>query len=361
MFKTVALVGVATITGFLATSVASTYEEGKEGETVVEGTIIFKGTPPYPRLFTMGVSARSSFCSQVDYDGFGNRLLREVTVSNSHLQDVIVYIQNIAKGKPFKFNGTDVKIDHCRLLVQGGPSTFVGVVAKGAEFRVLNEDADPSDPLSVDGVLYHPHTYNMISDSSMRTIFSKVLVTKGQMLNYKIKPIALKKSNIMFYEDDSHPYMQAWFYAVENPYYAIVGPNGTYIIDQVPPGKYKLIAWHPILGAQEKEIEVGVTGKVTTNFEFYRSIPKSISHRFTQELVSKLHPGIPEQEIENMFGKPDEIHLSSCGSENTRWLCDILIYIMRDDKGKYWAENRLYLDTRVKPHTLTHWILNFVD
>ena len=51
-------------------------------------------------------------------------------------------------------------------------------------------------------------------------------------------------------------------------YYAIVEPEGIYAINQVPPGKYNLIAWHPVLGTQEKKIEVGSTGQVTANFEF---------------------------------------------------------------------------------------------
>ncbi|MBI1823766.1 MAG: hypothetical protein HY200_02155 [Nitrospirae bacterium] len=67
---------------------------------------------------------------------------------------------------------------------------------------------------------------------------------------------------------DQHNYMNAYFYPIENPYYAIIGPSGSYAIDRIPPGKYKIIAWHPILGIQEKEIEVGSTGKVVANFEF---------------------------------------------------------------------------------------------
>ena len=69
-------------------------------------------------------------------------------------------------------------------------------------------------------------------------------------------------------ECDQHNYMVTWLYPVKNPYYAIVGPMGTYSIDKVPPGKYKILAWHPILGTQEKEINVGTTGKLTVNFEF---------------------------------------------------------------------------------------------
>jgi len=77
-----------------------------------------------------------------------------------------------------------------------------------------------------------------------------------------------KEGSVLYLEGDSPNYMQAWFYPIENPYYDIVGSKGTYSIDQVPAGNYKILVWHPILGVQEKKINVGTTGKITVNFEF---------------------------------------------------------------------------------------------
>ena len=84
--------------------------------------------------------------------------------------------------------------------------------------------------------------------------------------------LVLPKSeeSIVKLECDQHNYEQVFFYQVENPYYAIVGPDGTYVIDRVPAGKYEMIAWHPTLGMQTQTIEVGASGKVTANFEFSR-------------------------------------------------------------------------------------------
>jgi len=269
MFHIVALMGVAMIAGFLATSVALAYEEGAAGKAVVEGIITFKGTPPTPTLDPFDKHANAKYCSKFDNDGKGNRLGRNITVNNSHIQDVVVYIRNISKGKSFSFNGTDVKINGCRFLVQDGPSTFVGVVVEGAELRVLDEDPGESDPT---GGAYHVvHLYRVDESSSGtilsdRTIYDRPIIRKEQILKYKVKKI--KGSNVILMQGDNHNFMMAWFYLVENPYYAIVGRDGTYVIDQVPPGKYELVAWHPTLGTQEKEIVVGATGKVTTNFEF---------------------------------------------------------------------------------------------
>ncbi|WDT76696.1 MAG: DUF2012 domain-containing protein [Candidatus Manganitrophus sp.] len=69
-------------------------------------------------------------------------------------------------------------------------------------------------------------------------------------------------------ECDQHNYMNVWFLPIENPYYAVVGEDGTFSIGDVPAGKYKLIAFHPSLGFQEKEIDVAGGGKVAADFEF---------------------------------------------------------------------------------------------
>ena len=72
--------------------------------------------------------------------------------------------------------------------------------------------------------------------------------------------------SFMKLECDQHNYMNAWFLPVESPYYAIVGDDGSFTIDGVPPGKYKIIAFHPSLGIVRQEVDV--KGKTTTNFEF---------------------------------------------------------------------------------------------
>ncbi|MDP7304782.1 MAG: carboxypeptidase-like regulatory domain-containing protein, partial [Pirellulaceae bacterium] len=67
---------------------------------------------------------------------------------------------------------------------------------------------------------------------------------------------------------DQHPHMQNWFRLVDNPYYAFSTADGTFTIDKVPPGTYKLIAWHPILGEHEQKVTVAANGTVDVNFEF---------------------------------------------------------------------------------------------
>jgi hypothetical protein len=65
-----------------------------------------------------------------------------------------------------------------------------------------------------------------------------------------------------------HPYMQNWGYAIDNPYYAVTDFNGSFTIGELPPGKYHIKAWHPILGNQEREITVKPNETISLDFLF---------------------------------------------------------------------------------------------
>ncbi|MBI5197738.1 MAG: carboxypeptidase regulatory-like domain-containing protein [Nitrospirae bacterium] len=233
----------------------------------LNGKITFKGSPPPAKEFLLSKFPQSKFCgTNADSDPKKDtRYLHEVTVKGGALNDVVVYVEHVEKGKPFKFDGADVKVELCKFLVQNSPSTFVGVVKKKVPLRVLNTDADPSDPKSVNGVLHNPHGYEMFGAKSI-TLFNLPLPDKGGTIN---KPVLLKKSDsFVKLECDQHNYMNVYFQPVDNPYYAIVGADGTFSIDGIPPGKYEVHAWHPILGTMEKEVTVTANGKSSLNFEF---------------------------------------------------------------------------------------------
>jgi hypothetical protein len=275
---------------FLSLTAVLAYEEAPvSGGGSVSGKITFKGTPPPPKLFDFAKFPQQSYCSKADSDELGHRILREVKVKDGALGDVVVFIEGIEKGKAFKFNGTDVNADTCRFLVQGGPSTMVGVVMNRNEIRVTNKDADPSDSKSADGVLHNPHGYEVsmswiirweqsssgvihyshgyeVKGNASRTLFNKPLPTKGMVLTQKL--ILRRPKRFMMIQCDQHNYMNAWFHPVDNPYYAIVGEDGKFSIDDIPPGSYEIYAFHPILGTNEQKLTVTAGGKASVNFEF---------------------------------------------------------------------------------------------
>jgi hypothetical protein len=62
--------------------------------------------------------------------------------------------------------------------------------------------------------------------------------------------------------------MFGFMYAPEHPYAAVVDDQGNFEIGDIPPGSYKLKAWHPTLGVQETQIDVSANGTSEANFTF---------------------------------------------------------------------------------------------
>ena len=261
MFRVAAL--VATLSLFLLAHAADVQSE--VGGTLT-GTVTFVGVPPPPKIFDLNKFPNTRFCARADSDGHGKRVVQEVKVGPNHaLRDVVIAIQDVPMEGPFEYAGTKVNADGCRLLVQGGPSTMVGVVVRGKEIAIENMDADPDDPKAVTGVLHNPHAYE-VSGSSSSTIFNLPLPEKGGIIR---KPVILRKKGSIFkLETDQQNYAQAFFLPVENPYYAIVEDDGTFAIRGVPPGTYTILAWHPILGKQETIVTIPASGNVEVGFSF---------------------------------------------------------------------------------------------
>ena len=63
-----------------------------------------------------------------------------------------------------------------------------------------------------------------------------------------------------------HENMHCIVLVLENPYFASTDEDGGYRINDVPPGTYKLTAWHERLPSDEREIVVPTNGDVKVDF-----------------------------------------------------------------------------------------------
>ena len=53
-----------------------------------------------------------------------------------------------------------------------------------------------------------------------------------------------------------HTEMSAFVVVLDNPYFSVTGKDGVFTIENVPPGTYKLNAWHESLKTVSKEVTV---------------------------------------------------------------------------------------------------------
>jgi len=77
-----------------------------------------------------------------------------------------------------------------------------------------------------------------------------------------------KPEMFLKFQCDVHPWMFSWVSVFDHPYFAVTGPDGTFKIANVPPGKYIIHAEHRKAGKPKQEIEVkeGVNAQVSFTF-----------------------------------------------------------------------------------------------
>lgn len=61
---------------------------------------------------------------------------------------------------------------------------------------------------------------------------------------------------------DIHPWMSAFVFAMDHPFFATTGADGSFAIKDLPPGDYTLVAWHEKYGEQEFAATV-IDGELT--------------------------------------------------------------------------------------------------
>ncbi|HEV2719733.1 MAG TPA: hypothetical protein VG323_06915 [Thermoanaerobaculia bacterium] len=75
-----------------------------------------------------------------------------------------------------------------------------------------------------------------------------------------------------------HPNMSAVIHVMPTPYYAFADANGNYAIHDVPPGKYKLVAWNEQGGQTVAMVDVGPAGAANVALTLDSSNYKAALH-----------------------------------------------------------------------------------
>lgn len=74
---------------------------------------------------------------------------------------------------------------------------------------------------------------------------------------------------------DQHAWMSAYLVVSDNPYFDTTGEDGTFTIEKVPVGTYKLEAWHSFYGKKTAEVTVkeGETAEVSFSYDAEKDKP----------------------------------------------------------------------------------------
>ncbi len=123
-------------------------------------------------------------------------------------------------------------------------------------------------PLVVGTIVQFPN-----SDNVRHNVFSRSKTKQFNLGTYAagvVREVTFDKPGIVNILCNVHTEMSAFIVVLENPYFALTGPDGKFTIKNVPPGTYKIKAWHEKLREMEKDITVIDDKSVTIDFKLSR-------------------------------------------------------------------------------------------
>jgi len=262
--------------------VVSAYEviEVQHGGTI-EGTITLSGAVPEPKGFNLITFPDPAYCGRIS-NGRGWRLLRDFVVdSHGGLKDTIVLLEGVESGKPFDMSVPLIEARDCMF------QPFMTIVRNGHAVEVVN----------MDPVMHDIQGYETSPEAGARVLFNTPLIMNHQHRrgdlyaehNHApgkslVGPISLNKGRRTFYmQCGFHAYMESWAMAVNNPYYALTDEHGAFSIENIPPGTYQLVIWHPQTGSGVSiTVTIQPDGKSLRNF----SLPAPKGNRTAYQVMN---------------------------------------------------------------------------
>ncbi len=186
----------------------------------IEGRVIWSGE--IPTLGPLKVTRDVALC--------GESVPQRALIVNPATQGVryaVVYLEGVERGR----KGGDEAVLHSGRDAKRPESVLCDfeehVLTAGRNGRVRLTNADP--------VLHNPHG----TLPRGATVFNVVLMPGREAvrrIRVEAKPLRV--------QCDAHPHMFAWLFTLEHGYVAITDSEGRFSLTDVPPGRYRLVAWH---------------------------------------------------------------------------------------------------------------------
>lgn len=208
----------------------------------ITGKAVLDGTAPAPTKLKMDADP---ICAQKN----PNATSQEVVAGpGGGLQNVFVRVSDGLGGKTFPAPTEPVTVDQngCQYVPH-----VVGVMI-GQPIKFLNSD----------GTLHNVHGMPKKNDQ-FNFAMPKFVKQKETTLKAPEAMVAVKC--------DVHPWMSGYIGVVDNPFFAVTGPDGAYTIQGLPPGDYTVEAWQEKYGTQTTKVKVDANGTATADFKFKAS------------------------------------------------------------------------------------------
>lgn len=235
----------------------------------IAGTVRLNGPIPEPRVFPLVLYPFGPFCKKIS-DGKGHIVLEEFIVgTGGALQDAVVAVQHVERGKAFPVIKNEFVVEDCMFHPADVPDSEQFTVNKDGKLRHAHpllsvmENHQAISVVNRDPVIHNSQIFQSERGNIILNFPLPVSTEpRGGVVNFE------RGRRISQMICGMHEFMQSWGFMVDNPYYAKTKRDGEFAINDLPPGTYRVVAWHPHLKPIEREVTVPADGMVSITFDF---------------------------------------------------------------------------------------------
>jgi plastocyanin len=197
------------------------------------------------------------------------------------------------QGQPLKAKTINMSSEPgCAKLYSTPPTTEDVVVGPGGALKNVvvylsagapEQSGPPPEPVTVTqkGCRFAPHIVALQANQEVRVI-------NEDATTHNIHPLAavnrewnkaqppgtppleetFAREEFISVKCNIHSWMHSYFVVLKTTYYSVSNENGAFTLENLPPGKYTVTAWHEVYGKQTQEVIVSGNQTEPVNFVF---------------------------------------------------------------------------------------------
>lgn len=201
------------------------------GAGIVSGRVIFDGAPPALKPLIIKDAQSEGCCPPgASVDNTDRKLLIGAGLG---VQNVVVTIE-VKDGQP-QAGPSKVVLDQVECRYE--PRVVVLPVGSTIEYK------------NSDSVSHNIHTYSSKNEGKNITLAAGTSSTQ-----------VLESEETFSSGCDIHPWMKGWVFVTEATHWATTAADGSFTIQGLPPGDYKVSFWHEFLGKAKADVSVPESG-----------------------------------------------------------------------------------------------------
>jgi hypothetical protein len=174
-------------------------------------------------------------------------------------------------------------------VMTGEHGTLAGVAVYVKSGLGSHHFDTPQDPIVLEqkACVYEPHVIALMVNQKLEvrnkdaTTHNVHVLSKTNQPWNKSQPTAGPAMEVSFPQPELaipvicnvHPWMRAFAFVFDHPYYAVTSQTGVFELQNLPPGRYTIEAWQEKYGTQEQTVTLGPKESKTISFTFKSDRP----------------------------------------------------------------------------------------